>query len=731
MKNFKAIAAMLLLSICSFITFTSCQDDVIDNGKSTPAPEGAKKALLEAYGLTFENFVTANDVQILNNDTTEISVNKALAEKLGITSFVNHPMGIWDAKSHLPYARKATAEKLLGDRYILTVQPATVAEIIGNKNVTLNTSVYVNPNVTGSQTRAGIDMPGYAAKYMDENDVIHPAVILYTDPYGYDKPYHTSDDKPNAGTRSADGGYQYVTADELAKEGSRASAHRRILSIHTDTELTKDIPVGNKSVNLSYKSRTDFDLNYFITLNGGCKWKFILPSFYVDKFEAGLDGEFAFSPELRVGFTDQIELPEDKFKLNLIKFSCFSFTFWIGPVPVVVTCDPAVYLRLDGKISTAAQMGFKYEYASKFKGGLRYQNDKGWETIKEFTEEKNEFTPIWPEATLSAELGFGLYLGVDVLLYGAAGPKAAVGPRIGATAEGTLSKGETDLKASVDVTVNAEAGAKLKVLGYEIAEFNKKFELAGPWPIWKYPKDGTEHKSPQAKKADEALKFLEKACSAQDDKDAMSELTDMMAQMENLTPDQAQKKLAETVMKLLEGSTNEQTNIQKAVEYVRMANNDTKPKFKQWCIDKNWKDICRFLMQNEKAKIEDAKQKSDGYFWAGRAFNWTHERFVNQFKREPQQTEEDLQWLIKQIIGYRDVAFYEAVEKAIQQYPEVEKAKRLDANKFQKAVDNIHSVAIRKYAEKKTADEQYVKLVRNYIVIYFQRTCGPRYNNFK
>lgn len=127
MKNFKAIAAMLLLSISSTITFTSCQDDVMDNGKpAQPAPEGAQKALLEAYGLTFENFVTPNDVQILNADTTEILVNKALAEKLGITSFVNHPMGIWDAKSHLPYARKATAEKLLGDRYILTVQPPSL-----------------------------------------------------------------------------------------------------------------------------------------------------------------------------------------------------------------------------------------------------------------------------------------------------------------------------------------------------------------------------------------------------------------------------------------------------------------------------------------------------------------------------------------------------------------------------------------------------------------------------
>ena len=84
---------------------------------------------------------------------------------------------IWDAKNHLPYARKATAEKLLGDRYILTVQPATIAEILGDKKVTLNTSIYVNQNVTGDQTRAGLDMPSYAAKFMDEDNVIHPAVI--------------------------------------------------------------------------------------------------------------------------------------------------------------------------------------------------------------------------------------------------------------------------------------------------------------------------------------------------------------------------------------------------------------------------------------------------------------------------------------------------------------------------------------------------------------------------
>ena len=58
-----------------------------------PAAANEGTSALEAYGLTFETFENENDVQILNADTTEISVSKAYADKLGITSFVNHPMG--------------------------------------------------------------------------------------------------------------------------------------------------------------------------------------------------------------------------------------------------------------------------------------------------------------------------------------------------------------------------------------------------------------------------------------------------------------------------------------------------------------------------------------------------------------------------------------------------------------------------------------------------------------
>ena len=156
-----------------------------DNSQPVTNPE-SDETLFEAYGLTYQFFETPSDVIILNADTTEISVSKNLADKLGITSFVNHPLGIWHQIDQLPYARKATAERLVGDRYILTVQAATVAELIGDRQVMLNTSIYVNQDVqTGARTRAaGIDMPDFAAKYVDDNQVIHPAVIHLTDPLG-------------------------------------------------------------------------------------------------------------------------------------------------------------------------------------------------------------------------------------------------------------------------------------------------------------------------------------------------------------------------------------------------------------------------------------------------------------------------------------------------------------------------------------------------------------------
>lgn len=185
----------------------------------------------------------------------------------------------------------------MGDRFIIDVVPATVAEIMGDKKVNLQTDIYVNPDAGAVRTRAaGSNIPEYAAKYVDERNVVHPAVVHLTDPYGYDKGYHTQDDRPSASqTRAAASGeYQYMTAEEMAGGKTRWGVKKHLLAFHN--ELKKDFKLAAKgskdSVYVKFGSEVDFELNYFLTLEGGVKWAGILPSPYLEKFETGVDGHF-------------------------------------------------------------------------------------------------------------------------------------------------------------------------------------------------------------------------------------------------------------------------------------------------------------------------------------------------------------------------------------------------------------------------------------------------------
>jgi hypothetical protein len=293
----------------------------------------------EPYGLTYHNFDSDNDVQILNADTTEIAVKKSLADKLGITNFENHPIGIWDSPSHMAYGRKGLKQELVGDTYIIKVGKVTTAELIGDKAAQISTDLYVNEDAQAVATRAADnDIPEFAAKYVDDNNMVHPAAILYTDPYGYDKDYHVDGDMPSASaTRAAQTGeYQYATPEELLKD-TRASIHPRILSIDSELKFDKKFELGEckgDSINIAGKIPVEFNLNYFLTLNAGIKWAGIIPYPAIKKFETGFDGNFGFHPEFTIGFSKEVSLPKDKEKVKLAKFKGYTFTFMVGIIPV-------------------------------------------------------------------------------------------------------------------------------------------------------------------------------------------------------------------------------------------------------------------------------------------------------------------------------------------------------------------------------------------------------------
>lgn len=245
------------------------------------------------------------------------------------------------------------------------------------------------------------------------------------------------------------------------------------------------------SINIAGEIPIDFELNYFLTFDPEVYWEhwWSVPKLIVRKFETGVEGEFGFHPSATIGFKKQIKLPEDEGKVKLASFNGFSFSFMVGPVPVTVVVQPGIYLQIDASASGAVQFGFAYNYANSFKAGIRYDYGKGWKNISNYEVTENEFDFILPQIDFKAEAGVAIFMAAAAKIYDVAGPELGIGPRLGAEAELTISPEGVDYKQEVNMRLQAWAGAKIEVLGYELAEWSTRFDLAGPWTILKYPEE--------------------------------------------------------------------------------------------------------------------------------------------------------------------------------------------------------------------------------------------------
>jgi len=685
---FKSILTAGTFVFAMIFGFTACSDDLADDAserQSDEIPAGADTRLLEAYGLMYNDFESTNDVQILNADTTEIAVSKKLADKLGITSFVGHPMGIWQAVDQLPYARKATAERLVGDTYILKVQTATVAELIGDKSAQLSTAVYVN-NEPQALTRSAVKgFSSFGAKYVDETGIIHPAVIHLTDPNGYDKAYHNETDEP-ALTRSAvaDGRYDYITADELASGKTRGalggSMHVNVLSIHDKLTFRHKFEMQGAptdTIVLSGQVPIDYNLNYFMTLQGGVKWDSWLPSLYIKKFETGVDGDCAFAPEAYLSFAARVELKKQYERLTLATFGQYTFTFVVGVVPVCITVKPSLYLKFTANAEGGVRVGFKYDYASQFKAGIRYQD--GWSVIKEFDELRNKFEFYKPEANFTANAGIGFYLGVDVLVYGVAGPEVGVGPELAAKASATYRPfvddpdKRFDFNASVDLKVKAFAGAKISLLGYNLAQWSTEYQLAGPWTLFKYPSDGTEHKDPEKQKQedknafwkDKVLPMLNILSEKADFYQKYEEMVNQLINMDEITRDEAITMIANTVLVNRDIATIDlkdyNTQLGLWSKYIGLQY-DTQNRYNTYVREQNMAEIVEMVQASEQYKLYSSFVKG----WSGCVeYAKISEEFEKKYGRQPEYTAADVMTVLNMTLGYSELFYknqYDAQE---------------------------------------------------------------------
>ena len=518
-QTFPWLLSLLMLAIAP--VFTSCSSDDDAPAKDpTLIVAGENDPLGAPIGLVYTDFITPNDV-IHNADTTELTISKAFADKKGITNFVNHPMGIWDDQQHRAYLRRATEQRLVGDRYVLKVVQSTITEITGGQEMQLNTRLYYNPTrmvSRGGLTRASQGDPE-ADKYVDDNNIIHPAAItLRTKP---NSGANSEDlDLSQAGTRTitieqmfsgkTDGANSWFTdlwddivdaVEETWEDIVEATSYdwdddKSWSLLKSKTTISKDIKFGcgkepADTITLRFRCPIEFNLDYTLNIrsHGSIETAFVPVPSYLKTY---IDGYFEANPQLRIGFSKTVTLPEDKQRIKLFQFSGIGYTFMIGPVPVSIDIDPSVYLKFTSTLMGNAYLGVQYDIATKFRVGMQYENGD-LSGIAEGEKVKDEFSFINPRLELEAIAGVGLFFGVDVIIEKLGGPTFNIGPQVKVNAKLSYEMGDDRINASIEgkAGIGGEAGAKLKIFGFELADWRTYFDIGPQWTIFKYPDDGS------------------------------------------------------------------------------------------------------------------------------------------------------------------------------------------------------------------------------------------------
>ena len=491
--------SILTAGIFGFV-FTSCNDDeLIDNSSASSEAEAASSSgeILSPIALNYYDYITSNDVEILNADTTKISVSKALADKLGITSFVDHPTGIYQDRDLRPFHRRAVKEELVGDRYILEVVPSGLGEFLIGKQVALSTQFYINESVASTRG-SGVDN---TARYTDAEGYIHPTGVHII---------HRSE-APECITRSnADlDGYssEYFSAEELLAGGGAATRgissgdlfkideKGTFINMKGEFKADKKLGDGGDTLNIHVKAPYEVKLGYKFFLDVDREY-FVVP--VLNKFDAGVDGKFMIKPEVLIGYDKKLKFVDQK--ITLYTFDAYSFSFNICGVEFWVDVCPNIYMKFNANVSGAFYGGFQYHYERTFQAGVTYHNK--WNAYGDTKLVADKLTFITPRTKFEAEASCGLFLGADLVVDGVAGPSISVGPKISANAELEIApfdaKQPITFNASLKAGVYAEMAAKLKLWKFDITEWRSKpINLVPEKEFWsyQYPKSAEENNS--------------------------------------------------------------------------------------------------------------------------------------------------------------------------------------------------------------------------------------------
>lgn len=515
----QVLMSTLTVGIIAMI-FTACSDnDVMNEPSDLQAAQTAPGEPLDAVGLVYNDFITPNDVQILDADTTQISISKEYAEKQGINNFVNRPMGIWLTFRERSFLRKGISQHLEGDRYIVEVAEATIEEVLQpGKELNLKTEMFVNPAAAEqAQTRGAGGLEGsqlMESLFTDDEGCIHPAAIQFIDadvtrsgvsPSINYSPIEilgmTDDNVTRGGVLSTiwdiiKGAAKAVIDPfgineaflKAVTDGQKPGNYNNNLVNYNDTKtITAKFQCGegkDDSITIRGKIPMKIMVNYMLNLKvGGSK---LSPR--MDYFRAYLDGEMRTAPELTIGYSKTLEIPKDLQKINIHTFEGASVTFVVYGIPINITFKPSLYFKLKAKCEGSLYTGIKYEYGSKFIAGAEYK-DSQWKNLSKIEPIKSKFSFIPPTGNFKVDAGVGVMLGCDILFEKVVGPSIAAGPQLALNLDLKVTPTAADpitFKGTSKFGFWGEVGAKVAIWKWDILKYYNEFDFGLSRTFWEY-----------------------------------------------------------------------------------------------------------------------------------------------------------------------------------------------------------------------------------------------------
>jgi len=142
----------------------------------------------------------------------------------------------------------------------------------------------------------------------------------------------------------------------------------------------------------------------------------------------------------------------------------YFFTF--SPIvagPVVFVPQLQVNLAVNGEAEASISAGVGFKETANI--GVQYLKSTGWKPIRDFTK---EFSANMPTLNSSVSLKGTVTAQIDVLVYGVAGPYANLNSYL----EAKATSSQACVEWGLFLGVGASAGAKVSILGYDLAEYN-------------------------------------------------------------------------------------------------------------------------------------------------------------------------------------------------------------------------------------------------------------------